>query len=306
MFQKSFTSTTQELVLDTLHGSTITMAIKREDSLHPIVSGNKLRKLKYNILHAKEQGYHTLLTYGGAYSNHVAAVAAVGELCGMNTIGVIRGEEVQQSYGSNPTLALAERKGMQLHFVSRTQFRLKESDAFQRLLRDSYGNFFSLPEGGTNALAVKGCAEILTEADAAYDFICTAVGTGGTLAGLVQASKDHQRVVGYSVLGGTFQQEMVQRFTAKANYTVKDLYNFGGYAKIDTELIRFMNNFREQTGILLDPVYTGKLLYGIIADCKKNVFPENSRILAIHTGGIQGIEPMNQKLKRKNLPQIDI
>lgn len=287
-----------------LEASSIT--IKREDLLHPSVSGNKFRKLKYNISEALKRKNDTLVTFGGAYSNHIAATAAAGKISNLKTVGIIRGEELKDNYKGNPTLKFAQHCGMTFEFVSREKYRLKETEAYLAEISAKYPNAYLLPEGGTNALAIKGCTEILTESDADFDYICTAVGTGGTLAGLVSASKKHQKVVGYSALKGTFQTLEVQKYTSNSNYEIKDTYCFGGYAKIDLELVRFINKFKEETGILLDPVYTAKMMFGIIEDIQNGYFLKNSRILAIHTGGLQGVTGMNQQLKKKNLPQIHI
>lgn len=278
--------------------------IRREDLIHPLVSGNKYRKLKYNIQFALEQGYEQLLTFGGAYSNHILATAVAANNAGLRSIGIIRGEELSELVNSNPTLRTAKKYGMDLQFISRDAYRNKESVAYLNALRLQYPKAYILPEGGNNALAVKGCEEILQAEDKAFRVIVTAVGTGGTMAGIVKSSLPHQKVLGYSVLNGTFQQETLLKYTEKKNYFITDAYNFGGYAKVDEELIKFINEFKEETGIPLDPVYTGKMLYGIRECIKNELFDENSCILAIHTGGLQGIEGMNTLLIKRKLPQI--
>lgn len=304
VFLPNFQSTNNHIPLEIFKAYGCSLLLKREDLLHPIVSGNKFRKLKYNIAQALQNGNDTLVTFGGAYSNHISATAAAGKIAGLHTVGIIRGEELEGAYTGNPTLEFAASCGMTFKFVTREQYALKGTAEYLLEILEKYPNAYLLPEGGTNALAIKGCTEILTEDDTIFDFICTPVGTGGTLAGLVAASKAHQTVVGYSALKGTFQIAEVQKYTSKNNYSIKDSYCFGGYAKIDSQLIRFINKFKEQTGILLDPVYTAKMLFGIIEDIQEGYFPENSCILAIHTGGLQGIAGMNQQLKKKNLPQI--
>jgi 1-aminocyclopropane-1-carboxylate deaminase len=286
--------------------SDVALDIKREDLLHPIISGNKYRKLKYTIAHVLDTSQKCMLTFGGAFSNHIAAVAAAGKLHGFQTIGIIRGEELRQGYKKNPTLCYAEEQGMQLVFVSREQYALKETPAFLTWLHDTYGDFYAVPEGGTNDLAIKGCTEILTPQDAQYDYLCVCTGTGGTLAGIVSSLKEHQIAIGFSALKGTFQNEVVSKYTTQTNYTITDAYCFGGYAKVNTELIQFINTFKKEQGIGLDPVYTGKLLYGVFDLIKKDYFKKNSRILAVHTGGMQGVVGMNLKLEKKKLPQINI
>lgn len=279
--------------------------IKREDLIHPSISGNKYRKLKYNILEAQLQHKTVLLTFGGAYSNHIAAVAAVGKEFSLKTIGIIRGEELIDRVRQNPTLSFAENCGMELHFISREEYRNKGDHNFIEELNKKFGDFYLIPEGGTNALAVKGCQEILDGEGKNFDVIGVPVGTGGTMAGLVKASSEDQAIIGFSVLKGTFQREEIAKHTSKSNFQIIDSYCFGGYGKIDMELIRFINVFKQKTGIQLDPIYTGKMIFGIVDLMKKRRFNENSRIFAIHTGGLQGIAGMNQVLLRKKLPIIE-
>lgn len=297
---------TQEVVFPgmNLHGCSV--HIRREDLVHPYISGNKFRKLKYNIQFALEQGYEEILTFGGAYSNHILATAVAAHQAGLGSIGIIRGEELKSSLHNNFTLRMAEKHGMRFLFLTRETYRHKENKEYLNLLQSQYPKAFILPEGGNNPMGVKGCEEILQAEDEQYRLITTAVGTGGTLAGIVKSTFPHQKVLGYSVLNGTFQLKNVGKYTQKKNYFVTDAYNFGGYAKVDEELIKFINEFKEETHIPLDPIYTGKMLYGIRECIKNEFFDENSRILAIHTGGLQGIEGMNPLLKKRNLPQIDI
>lgn len=281
------------------------LLIKREDLIHPFVSGNKFRKLKYNLQAAQEQGHKTLLTFGGAFSNHIAAVAVAGKKVGFKTVGVIRGEELKGKIDANPTLSLAKKCGMQLHFISREDYKNRAEEEFIKSLQNQFGGFYLLPEGGTNNLAVIGCEEIINEPANSAQYICTAVGTGGTMAGLVKASNENQFVLGFSALKGTFQTSEILKYTSKSNFKITDDYSFGGYGKIDLELIRFINEFKEKTEIPLDPIYTGKMMYGIMDLLKRRQFTENSCIFAVHTGGLQGIAGMNQKLKKKNLPLIE-
>lgn len=280
------------------------LSVLREDRIHPFVSGNKYRKLKYNLKDASESGYDTLLTFGGAFSNHIAAVASAGKHLGFKTIGVIRGEELADKLTVNPTLTYARECGMHLHFVSRNDYKRKEDASFLETLHDRFGRCYIIPEGGTNLLAVKGCAEILSKGLLEFDYICTSVGTGGTLAGIVSAASASQMVLGFSALKGDFQISEVKKYTQNKNYKIIDDYCFGGYAKIDLTLIRFINDFKEKTQIPLDPVYTGKMMFGVLKMISEKKIKENSRILAVHTGGLQGIAGMNQVLLKKNLPQL--
>src|SRR5690606_15287165 len=213
-------------------GQNISLYVKREDLLHPEVSGNKFRKLKYNLLEAKAGKYYTLLSFGGAFSNHIAAVAAAGHLLGFKTIGVIRGEELEDDIHitllKNPTLRYAVSKGMKLKFNSRTEYRQKSDPGFIDSLRSQLGDFFLLPEGGTNALAVKGCEEILTPNDAEYDHICCPVGTGGTIAGLINSAQSSQTVLGFPSLKGNFLAEEISEYTSAQNWRLITDYHFGG------------------------------------------------------------------------------
>lgn len=305
LFDTNWESEIQPIPLQQFFDTSIRLDVLREDKVHPFVSGNKFRKLKYNLNHAKTEGFSNIITFGGAYSNHIAAVAAAGKLTGIGTVGVIRGEELRSKIETNPTLQFAQDQGMQLHFISRDLYRRKENIAFAEELQTLYGKSYMLPEGGTNQLAVQGSAEIISEHHAMYDYICVAVGTGGTLAGILKTSHANQHCLGYSALKGRFQVSEVEKYTSKKNYEITDDYCFGGYAKIDSELVRFINRFKKETNVPLDPVYTGKLFYGIFEGIKNGFFKENSRILAIHTGGLQGISGMNSVLKKKNLPQIE-
>jgi 1-aminocyclopropane-1-carboxylate deaminase len=288
-----------------LENSSIKVTVKREDLIHPFVSGNKYRKLKYNLQSASNKGHKLILTFGGAYSNHIAAVAAAGHIHGFKTIGIIRGEELALQKILNPTLKFTVDKGMHLKFVSREAYRTKAEPDFINALRDEFGDFYLIPEGGTNDLAVKGCEEILLSEDNKFDYICCAVGTGGTISGLINASKSSQTVLGFPALKGDFLQEDIRKFANQRNWKLVTDYHFGGYGKIKPELIAFINRFKSRYNISLDPVYTGKMMFGIFDLIDKGFFPDHSKILVIHTGGLQGIDGMNSKLKIKNLPLIN-
>ncbi|QYA24305.1 1-aminocyclopropane-1-carboxylate deaminase/D-cysteine desulfhydrase [Gramella sp. MT6] len=280
--------------------------IKREDLLHEEVCGNKFRKLKYNIAKAREFKHSRLLTFGGAFSNHIAATAAAGKIFGFETIGVIRGDELADLSKDklSPTLRYADDCGMKFHFVSREAYRENEDPEFIQKLKGQFGDFYLVPEGGTNEFAIKGCEEILTDKESDFNFICSSVGTGGTLAGLINSSRPDQKVLGFSALKSDYLITEVSELVNKQNWEMILNYHFGGYAKVNRELIDFMNDFSEKYKIILDPVYTGKLVFGIFDLVKQGYFPDNSKILAIHTGGLQGIEGMNRLLKKKGLPQI--
>lgn len=296
----------QLINLPVLQEKKVSLIIKREDLIHPLISGNKFRKLKYNLLEARKGGFDTLLTYGGAYSNHIAATAYAGKESGFKTIGVIRGQELEDKWSENPTLKLAHEHGMRFHFVTRSAYREKGNPKEIEKHYEQFGSFYMLPEGGSNAFAVKGCEEILTEEDADFDTICVSVGTGGTIAGISNGANSKQRVLGFPALRGDFLKEDIRKFAHKRNWELPADYHFGGYAKVTQELIHFINDFKQQTNIPLDPIYTGKMLFGILDMVKKDQFQPNTKILAVHTGGLQSIGGMNMKLKKKNLPLIEI
>jgi 1-aminocyclopropane-1-carboxylate deaminase len=283
----------------------IEVYIKREDLIHPFVSGNKFRKLKYNLAEAESQNCSTILTFGGAFSNHIAAVAFAGKSKGFKTIGIIRGDELANKSQDNPTLTFAKENGMLFDFVSREKYREKNDLDYLRSLREKFGDFYLIPEGGTNELAVQGCTEILTEEDKDFDFIACSVGTGGTIAGIIKSALPNQQVLGFAALKGDFLQNEIRKFVPDSNWELISGFEFGGYGKVTLELIAFMNDFYTETQILLDPIYTAKMIYGVRSLMNEGFFPKNSKILMIHTGGIQGIEGMNKLLERKNVPKIN-
>lgn len=288
-----------------LFPNAISLTIKREDLLHPFVSGNKFRKLKYNLQQAKVQNKEKLLTFGGAFSNHIAAVAYAGAAHGFQTIGIIRGEELRDKINENPTLQFAQECGMDFEFVTRAAYRLKNETSFLDELKQKQGDFYCIPEGGTNALAIQGCQEILTHEDAVFDYVCCAVGTGGTISGIINSILPHQKVLGFPALKGDFLKDEIRNFVQNEQWEIISDYHFGGYGKVNEELVAFINLFYGETQIPLDPIYTGKMVFGVMDLIKKDYFPKNSKILLIHTGGLQGIQGMNLKLKKKQLPTID-
>ena len=267
----------------------IQVHLKRTDLIHPTISGNKYYKLKKNLSEAQAQGLNTLLTFGGAYSNHIAASAAAGYEYGFKTIGIIRGEELTDKIADNSTLRQAQEHGMQLHFISRSDYRRKGDVDFIEQLKSKFGEFYLIPEGGTNALAVQGCEEILNEQDQQnFDYVCCAVGTGGTIAGIINSSGDQQKILGFPALKGDFLFDEIKQWTTRSHWDLCLDYHFGGYAKTAPELLLFIQNFQQKTDIEIEPIYTGKMLFGILDLIERGYFPANSQILAIHTGGLQG------------------
>lgn len=304
-FNQNIQTQNQQLNLSILNEKQIELWVKREDKIHEFVSGNKFRKLKYNVQEAQKLKKKILLTFGGAYSNHIVATAVAGNLSGFKTIGVVRGEELgnnlQQTLTTNTTLQEAHNNGMRFHFLSREQYRQKNTHGFIEKLKNRFGDFYLIPEGGTNCLAIEGCKEILTSEDAKFNYICAAVGTGGTISGLINSVEKHQKIIGFPALKGSFLSDEIKKYTIRNdNWTLEEDYHFGGYAKVTDELVYFINQFYKETAIPLDPIYTGKMLYGIIDKIKKDEFAKRSKILAIHTGGLQGVSGVNQQLQKKN------
>jgi 1-aminocyclopropane-1-carboxylate deaminase len=284
-----------------INNTNVELYIRREDLIHPLISGNKFRKLKYNLIQAKSENQSTLLTFGGAFSNNILAVASAGFENNFKTIGIIRGEELVSKIEENPTLKKAQELGMQFKFVSREEYRNKTNKEFLAGLQSEFGAFYLLPEGGTNELAIKGCEEILTNEDRSFTHVCCSIGTGGTISGIINSSFTSQQIVGFPSLKGDFISNEISNFAKKSNWNIIFDYCFGGYGKINDQLIRFINEFHLEHNIPLDPIYTGKMMFGIKDLIQNNYFPNGSKILAIHTGGLQGIEGMNTLLeKQKN------
>lgn len=344
---------------DALLNQGIQLCIRREDNIHSFasnkfvsnkafgnkVSGNKYRKLIYNLLKAQTQKQQQVLTFGGAYSNHIAATACAAQALGLKSIGVIRGDELQTLFkedknaflAQNPTLAVADDMGMRFYFVSRKKYRHKHEADFIKHLKNTFGDCYVIPEGGTNALAVKGCEEIISHQDIQdYDVICCAVGTGGTIAGLINQLQHYHlqnqtnflslpcQILGFSALNvaksltasPTTKPKLLtdinalidQKHAMKVDrhWQVNFDFTFGGYAKVTDDLVAFINQFKAHHQIPLDPIYTGKMLYGIYTLAKQGYFnKKHTRILAIHTGGLQGIAGINQRLQKQGKTLIN-
>ncbi len=277
----------------------INLSIHRLDRIHTALSGNKWYKLTHNLAEAKRQNQNKLLTFGGAYSNHIYAVAAAGKEWGFETIGVIRGEKMMPL---NPTLSFAENAGMTLHFISRQLYKEKNNEALLIELKKHFGDFYLLPEGGTNELAVRGCEEIITAQYNDFDYIVCPVGTGGTLAGIASGLNGQKKIIGIPVLNTNgFLEKTIAELLLRVkqeiphNWNLINDYTFGGYAKFTTDLITFINTFYERTRIPLDPIYTGKMVYGVYDLIQKTYFKKGEKILVIHTGGLQGIAGFNER-----------
>ncbi len=281
----------EEIEDKNLDKANIRLLIKREDRVHPVISGNKWHKLKYNLEAAQAQGHKTLLSFGGAYSNHIHALAGAGEAYGFNTIGIIRGEAYKPL---NPTLQFSVDHGMQLHYLNRNNYRRKHEPEIIDELRERFGEFYLIPEGGSNPLAVKGCKEIIADINIPFDIITSPCGTGGTLAGLIAGLESKQKALGFAVLKGAdfLKNDIVQLLQLSNennhdNWQINLDYHFGGYAKIKPELLNFIDEFETKHAIPLEPIYTGKMMYGLFDLIKQRVFPQGTTIVAIHTGGLQ-------------------
>lgn len=286
----------QNLNHQLLEEKNIQLAIARIDLTDPQISGNKWFKLKYNLEEAKRQGKNTLLSFGGAYSNHIYALASAGKTYDFKTIAIIRGEE---HLPLNSTLDFAQKCGTIIFYLDRSTYREKHSEKVSSFLQEKFGDFYLIPEGGSNFWAVKGCAEILPKIEKYYDYVCTPCGTGGTLAGLLAGNPHQSQILGFSALkGGDFLKDdildLLNEYEINSNKTIsnKDFelfteYHFGGYAKSKAELLEFVDDFMQKYAIKIEPVYTGKMFYGIFDLLMKDYFKENSKILALHTGGLR-------------------
>jgi 1-aminocyclopropane-1-carboxylate deaminase/D-cysteine desulfhydrase-like pyridoxal-dependent ACC family enzyme len=277
----------------------IKLFIKREDLIHPHISGNKYWKLFFNINNYLEKNPEKpyVITFGGAFSNHISAVSAVGNLAGIPTLGIIRGEELKDKWRDNPTLLFAKRNGMNLQFVTREEYRHKEK--LTDFLQNEFPDALIIPEGGTNEEALAGVKMMLNDDTKDFDYLCTAVGTGGTIAGISKYCEDNQKVMGFKAVDDDSLENKILELTLKQNFNLINSC-FGGYGKIKDENIRFINDFKEKYGIPLEPIYTGKMMQRVFELIDEDYFPEDSKILCFHTGGLQGIEGANLLLEKQN------
>ncbi len=281
----------QKVNSDFIKSKEVELFVYRLDLNHPYISGNKMYKLKYNLEEAKKQKSKTLLTFGGAFSNHIAATAAAGKEQNFNTIGIIRGEEPSEL---NSTLKFAKECGMELHFVSRSLYQNKEE--LNKYVSDNFSdkNYYLIPEGGSNELGIKGCQEITKDIPIDFDIVCCPCGTGSTITGIILSLKEHQKAIGFQILKGekyiqTEVENWLKHFNNQnKNWEINEAFHFGGYAKLKPELLNFMLEFEKENAIPLDYIYTGKMMFGIIELIKNGKFKKGTKIAAIHTGGLQG------------------
>lgn len=284
----------------------IHVSIKRDDLIHPEISGNKWRKLRLNVEKYKVGKYRGILTFGGAYSNHIAATASAGNILGIPTTGIIRGDELSED--SNETLKRAAEKGMQLIFTSREEYALRYEKYYHEELRRRYGNVWIVDEGGANYYGVLGCVDIIKEIDEEPDYIITASGTGTTAAGLLLGT-ENTKVISIPVLkGGGFIRNEIGRLLkitgtdeAMDDYLSRLIlledYHFGGYGKFTDELIDFINQSYKEFEIPFDQIYTGKMFYALVNLVEKGYFESGSNIVALHTGGLQGLSTITKKIE---------
>ncbi|WP_372881313.1 1-aminocyclopropane-1-carboxylate deaminase/D-cysteine desulfhydrase [Psychromonas sp.] len=287
----------------------LTLSVKRDDLLHPEISGNKWRKLKYNLLEARRQQVDHIVSFGGAYSNHLHALAAAGFHFNFKTKAIIRGES---SYAGNPTLKQCSAWGMELQFVTRQEYKKRADPAYQQSLQTLYSNALILPEGGSNQLALPGVMEavreMLQQTDHSVDHIVTATGSGGTLAGIIAGVRQYQpktRVTGIAVLknGHYLNQEIASllnetRSRQRQEWCLQTELHHGGYAKVPAKLLDFCEQFTVQTAIPVEPIYTGKMFFGLFQLIKQGYFKQGEHIVALHTGGLQGLKGLQEKHKR--------
>ncbi len=280
----------ESLHLKELNEKNIQADVLRLDRIHHVISGNKWFKLKYYLEEAVGKKHTSVLTFGGAYSNHIIATAFAAKMCGLKSIGIIRGEEPKVL---SHTLTDAKNYGMQIEFISRDEYKTKTEEFFLNELRKKIPDCYIIPEGGEGLLGVKGSSEILDAVKQNdYSHILCAIGTGTMFAGIVNASSAHQKIIGFPILKGikNLSTEVHQYINSEKESCIEinNDYHFGGYAKKNDELIKFMNSFYQQTKISSDFVYTGKLFYGMIDLLQKNHFASGSKLLIIHSGGLQG------------------
>lgn len=266
--------------------------IKRDDLIDQHVSGNKIYKLKHNVYEAKQTGHQSLLTFGGAFSNHLAATAKYAREENLISIGIVRGEQPDEL---NPTLRFCMENGMHLKFVSRSEYRKKTDPAFLEQFRIAYDKPFIIPEGGSNTLGIIGAREMLDERTAAFDTIICPMGTGTTVAGLLEAATEQQRIIGVPIHKHTsVMDDIIGQYPSLSAHLGKlaiwEDFHFGGYAKWDDRLIKFIRRFYNEFGIKLDPIYTSKAMFAVMQHLKEGTLGSDKNVLFIHTGGLQGVD----------------
>tara|TARA_Y100001978_G_scaffold166498_1_gene154297 strand:- start:516 stop:1400 length:885 start_codon:yes stop_codon:yes gene_type:complete len=289
---------TEQITSRLLSENDIKLYVKRIDLIDKYISGNKWYKLKYNIKSAIHNSKKSILTFGGAYSNHLLATAVIAKKYKLKSIGLVRGEKKQNL---NPILSLVEQYGMHVDYISRSCFRMRDDKNIVSNFKKIYGDFYLIPQGGTNNLGVIGAQEILTDLDN-HNYICVPVATGGTISGIINSSNSKQKILGFKTIKGEGDLvKNIKKYTNSNNWDLLDNYTFGGFAKYDVQLLNFIKNFDLKYSIKLDVIYTSKMMFGLFDLIKKGYFKRKSTILAIHTGGLQGNLGMNERFNL-NLP----
>lgn len=278
--------------------------IKREDLIHPKISGNKFWKLFLNVnqyLESKPEN-PLLITFGGAFSNHIASVSTFGNEFGIKTVGIVRGNELENNWQENPTLYEASQNGMQFFFVPREEYQNKEK--LTQEFSEKYPNSLIIPEGGSNEMAVEGVQYMLGNDTKDFDYLCIAVGTGGTIAGISKFAAANQKVFGIKVVRDDSLEKTIYGWGGRSNFELIDA-DENRYGKISDDNVRFINWFYQEYQIPLDPIYTGKMMQKIFNLAENGFFPKGSKVLAFHTGGLQGIKGANLFLKNKGRKLIN-
>ena len=289
---------TQEIFDPSFNEKKIKVFMRRLDLISHPVSGNKYFKLKYNIDYAIKSKLNTIITFGGAYSNHILATSIFSKENNLKSVGFIRGEE---TLPLNSTLTDAVKNGMEIIYLSRKNYRKINDEEYLNQLRIKYKKSYIIPEGGTNSLAIRGTESII-KSDEKFEYICCPIGTGGTISGIINSSNHNQKIIGFSAIKGVKNIiDNISNNVNKDNWNINEDYCQNGYAKISKDLIDFIYNFYETKNIPLDAIYTGKMMMGVLDQIKKNKFTSGSNILIIHTGGIQGNRGINQRFNL-NLP----
>jgi len=292
-------------------GAEVNFFLKRDDLIHKHISGNKWRKLKYNLLNAEAKKFNTVLTFGGAFSNHLAATVYACKQVGLKSIGVVRGEEVDLE---NPTMKFVRKNGMEIFPISREEYNLKTDEGYIQGLHEKFGAFYLIPEGGANFYGINGAQEIVTEKPEDFkniDIVCCSAGTATTISGILASDLFDFKTLCFSPFkGGGFLKDEIKKqllfgfwdedwVTEKLNSVEVILdYHFGGFGKTKPELIEFVNWIKEETQIQFDLLYNGKMLFAIHDLCKQGYFSKNQNVMIIHTGGIQGNAGFESKISK--------